>query len=110
MNKLSMLAVLALVILFFIISSPWLTPSTINSIVASAIESSQEDMVDGCGMDCNGCGVKKVEKVAFGSIAKIEFACGLIPEDLPEYHEEARVFISFLGTVHQVGEKRIPNF
>jgi len=30
----------------------------------------------------------------------IEYACGLIPEDLPEYHEHTTAFVSALGTVH----------
>jgi hypothetical protein len=33
-------------------------------------------------------------------LVTIEYACGLIPADLPEYHQRATSFISPLGTVH----------
>jgi hypothetical protein len=38
--------------------------------------------------------------VLFGYRVEIEYACGLLKEDLKENHETRNLFVSFLGTVH----------
>ncbi len=55
---------------------------------------------DGCGFNCKDCGFKSSEKTLLGRKVIIEYACGLLPSDSPEYHKKKELFVSFLGTVH----------
>ncbi len=89
-----------LVILVLLAWSPWITKSYAENRVVEAFEESQKDIVDGCGFNCNGCGVKESQKTLFGYFVKIEYACGLLPSDSPEYHRTTTKFVSFIGTVH----------
>jgi hypothetical protein len=79
--------------------SPWITKDYAENTVTRAFEESQKDIVDGCGFDCNGCGVKESAKTLFGYSVKIEYACGFLPSDSPEYHHTTIKFVSFMGTL-----------
>jgi hypothetical protein len=80
--------------------SPWVTESFAAARAVYAFEKQWRHTQDGCGFHCKGCGVRNTEKVPFGRTVEIEFACGLLPSDSPEYHRTQTRFVSFLGTVH----------
>jgi hypothetical protein len=89
--------VLGLVLLVW---SPWLTRAGVETRIRGAFQAAWGGVVDGCGFNCEGCGVVRVERLAAGYRATIEYACGLLPEDSPAYHVTDRVYVSPLGTVH----------
>lgn len=81
-------------------ASPWLTPEWAAETAAQHFEQGWYQVADGCGFNCEDCGVTDVQRAVFGFRVSIEYACGLIPADLPEYHQNAQGFVSFLGSVH----------
>jgi hypothetical protein len=96
---------LILVVLAFIILSawsPWLTQAYAEARAAEAFDKAWEFVIDGCGTNCKGCGAVAFQRVPFGALVTIEYACGLIPADLPEYHQQVTAFVSALGTVHRL--------
>ena len=61
--KLPLVTALFLVAMFLALFSPWLTPPTVEKIVFNAVVDSQKNVIDGCGFNCKGCGVKILDKV-----------------------------------------------
>jgi hypothetical protein len=82
--------------------SPWMPAGRAAAAAEEAFDRAWEGVVDGCGLDCEGCGARPVAKVPFGYVVQLEYACGMIPADLPEYHERATLLVSMLGTVHGI--------
>jgi hypothetical protein len=35
-------------------------------------------------------------------LVTLEYGCGMLPADTPEYHERTLIFVSSLGTVHGI--------
>jgi len=84
--------------------APWVTDAAARERAVAAFETGQSGIADGCGFSCKGCGPTATRKVAFGRRVSIEYACGLLPADLPEYHRRQEVFVSAIGTVHGLPE------
>jgi hypothetical protein len=80
--------------------SPWLTKEFVENRAITLFNQAWESVIDGCGTNCNGCGAVSSRRVPFGMFVTIEFACGLIPEDSPAYHQRTSVFVSPFGSVH----------
>jgi hypothetical protein len=80
--------------------SPWLTQSFAESRAVDSFNSSWSTVIDGCGTNCKGCGAINSKRVIFGFEVTLEYGCGLMPEDIPTYHEHATGFVSAFGTVH----------
>jgi len=80
--------------------SPWLTQASAEVRAVDSFNEAWESVADGCGMNCKGCGTVSSQRVPFGVTVTIDYACGLIPADLPEYHQQSIAFVSMLGTVH----------
>ena len=80
--------------------SPWLTPSFAETRAVDSFNKAWEFVADGCGTFCKGCGAIESQRVPFGVLVRLEYGCGLIPADSPEYHEYATIFVSAIGTVH----------
>jgi hypothetical protein len=80
--------------------SPWLTRASGEQRAVDSFNRAWALVVDGCGTSCKGCGAVSSQRVLFGVQVTIDYACGLIPADLPEYHQQTTVFVSPLGTVH----------
>ncbi|WP_201008922.1 hypothetical protein [Paenibacillus glycanilyticus] len=99
MKKL-ILSVISLIFIAGITSSPWITVSFAEHRAINTFEGQWKNVSDGCGFDCKNCGVKSTEKVLFGRKVVVEYACGTLPSDSPEYHKRKELFVSFLGTVH----------
>ncbi|TSC92019.1 MAG: hypothetical protein CEN90_134 [Parcubacteria group bacterium Licking1014_17] len=91
---------IGLVLLLIFVWAPWITKGYAESIVSERFSAKWQGVGDGCGFNCKGCGVKESHRTLFGITVKIEYACGMLPSDSPEYHRIDSVFVSFLGTVH----------
>jgi hypothetical protein len=89
----------AVIILILIAWSPWITRSYAENKVVEDFEEKWEGIIDGCGFDCIGCGVTDSKRTLFGYVVIAEFACGMLPEDSPEYHVTGKYFVSFLGII-----------
>jgi hypothetical protein len=96
----SILVAFALVITFA--WSPWLTETYAETRAVEAFDKAWEFVVDGCGTNCKGCGAVSSQRMPFGVLVTIEYACGLIPADTPQYHQRTTAFVSGLGTVHGI--------
>lgn len=95
-----LIVILNVLLLAFTAWAPWISETSAQNAVTSRFEDAWEGVVDGCGLNCNGCGPVEAWRVPFGVRVRLKFACGLIPADLPEYHEQEVYFVSFLGAVH----------
>jgi len=80
--------------------SPWITQRYAQERAVNSFNKSWEYVIDGCGTNCKGCGAISSQRTIFGSFVTIEYACGMIPEDTPEYHYQATGFVSAIGTVY----------
>jgi len=81
--------------------SPWLTQSFAETRAVDSFNRSWATVIDGCGTNCKGCGAISSKRVTFGMEVTLEYGCGLMPEDTPQYHEQATGFVSVFGTVHR---------
>jgi len=80
--------------------SPWLTQEFAEVRAVDSFNRAWLSVIDGCGTNCKGCGAIKSQRVPFGVEVTLEYGCGLMPADTPEYHERKTGFVSAVGTVH----------
>ena len=99
-RKLLTVAITTLVVIILFLWAPWISGSYAKERAVAEFERAWLNVADGCGFACHGCGAAEVKKVAFGMQVTLEFACGMLPEDSPENHQQADVFVSFLGKVY----------
>lgn len=91
----------ALIIIVGLVAwSPWLTRASAKNRVVTSFNKSWEYVADGCGTDCKGCGAVSSTRIPFGILVTLEYGCGMIPKDTPEYHKHTHAFVSLFGTVH----------
>lgn len=102
LRKSSALILVALVLVIVSAWSPWLTRASAEARAVEIFNKAWKLVADGCGTSCNGCGAVSSRRVPFGVLVTIEYACGLIPADLPNYHQQTTVFVSLLRTVHGI--------
>lgn len=93
-------AILAVLLIALIAWSPWLTISIAKVRAVDAFNRSWTSVIDGCGTNCKGCGAVEAQRVLFGVKVTLEYGCGMMPEDTPQYHKRASGFVSAFGTVH----------
>jgi len=98
MRKIALI-VLALIVIALLLWAPWLTRQSAEQRAIDRFNAIWDGVVDGCGFNCRGCGVVGSERTLLGYAVEIEYACGLIPEDIPAYHQLGRAFVSIIGTV-----------
>ncbi|MBI2233188.1 MAG: hypothetical protein HYU56_04665 [Candidatus Aenigmarchaeota archaeon] len=99
-NKRILIFIIGIILLLIITWSPWITNTYAERLASEGFTAEWQDVMDGCGFNCNGCGIKESQRTLFGVNVKIEYACGMLPSDSPEYHRTDTVFVSFLGTIH----------
>ena len=99
-RKFPLLALSALALTILFAWSPWLTPTSAETRAVNMFNRAWEAVADGCGMNCQGCGAISSRRVPFGVLVTLDYACGMIPADLREYHRQSTTFVSPLGTVH----------
>ncbi len=100
MDKRIIPAVVFLALVIGLVWAPWLTQQYAERRVVDEFRAAWEDVVDGCGFQCEGCGVKTLQRELTGYAATIEYACGLLPSDSSTFHETRLVHVSVFGTVH----------
>ena len=100
LRKFSFVAVILLILIVMCAWSPWLTQVSAEVRAVNSFVRAWEYVADGCGMNCKGCGAVSSQRVPFGVLVTLEYACGLIPSDSPEYHRQTTTFVSAIGTVH----------
>lgn len=100
MKRKPLLLVIFLLVLILVIWSPWIGETYAKEHAVAEFERAWLNVADGCGFNCHGCGAVASRKVPFGTQVTLEFACGMLPSDSPEYHQQAAVFVSSLGTVY----------
>jgi hypothetical protein len=99
-RKFSSAILVALALVILLSWSPWLTQASAEVRAVRSFNKTWESVADGCGTNCNGCGAISSQRLPFGVLVTIEYACGLIPADSPEYHQRSTAFVSPFGTVH----------
>lgn len=94
--------VLALVVclssVLMLVWSPWLTSDRAVNIVKIAFETKWRGVADGCGF--SGLGIRSVQRTLLGYTVTIEYACGMLPSNSPQFNQQADVYVSPLATVH----------
>lgn len=80
--------------------APWVSTHSAEAAAVRSFERQWREVADGCGFNCSGCGAVASRRAPFGARVTLEYACGLLPADLPEYHQRAEVFVSPFGSVH----------
>ena len=100
MRKLLTNLILLLMLLGLAAWSPWITTEFARARAEGGFAEAWDGVIDGCGIHCNGCGAKAVEKDLFGAWVTLEYACGMLPADTPEYHQTHTGWVSFFGTLH----------
>jgi hypothetical protein len=99
-SRLTLVTIIALVVIALFAWSPWINGQYAKERAVAEFERAWLNVADGCGFACHGCGAVSSKKVLFGMQVTLEYACGLLPADAPENHQQATVFISFLGKVY----------
>lgn len=94
-KKINIIITGLIVLLALLAWSPWITKTYAEKKVVEAFEESQKGVVDGCGFNCEGCGVTNSNKMPFGYKVNIKFKCSM-----KDYFREDTKFLSFIGTVH----------
>ena len=94
-KKLKLSIIGFLIILVLLSWSPWITKTYAEKKVIEAFEESQKGIVDGCGFNCEGCGIADSNKMLFGYKVNIKFKCGM-----KNYFRVHAKFVSFIGSVH----------
>lgn len=92
--------VLAILIFAIFAWAPWINTSYAKERAVAEFERAWLNVADGCGFGCHGCGSIETKKVLFGTQVTLEYACGMLPADSSEYHQQAEVFVSFMGKVY----------
>ena len=103
-NKKIIIASVCIILLILLIWAPWITNDFAEKKVIQSFEAVYSDVVDGCGFNCEGCGVKESHRTLFGYTVTIEYACGMLPSDSPEFHRIDTIYVSLFGTVHGIGK------
>ena len=92
MNKWLYVTGCAILTAVFVLA-PWITKDYAEETVSGQFSSKWQGVMDGCG-------VKGSYRTFFGYAVEIEYACGLLPSDSPEYHRTEELYVTFIGTIH----------
>ena len=99
-RKYFLVAMIALLVIALFVWSPWIHEAYAKERAVALFERTWLNVADGCGFGCHGCGAAAWKRVPFGAQVTLEYACGTLPADSPEYHQQIDVFVSFLGKVY----------
>jgi len=99
-RKLLTVTITTLVVVVLFLWSPWITGVYAKERAVAEFERAWLNVADGCGFACHGCGAIAVKKIPFGTQVTLDYACGMLPADLPEYHQKVNAFVSFTGKVY----------
>lgn len=100
------LAVLFVFILVLLAWSPWITKDYAESRAVEEFNREWYQVQDGCGFNCQNCGIYKSEKTFFGYDVTILYSCGFKdypPTGSPDWQD--KIFVSPFGTVHTISHE-----
>lgn len=100
MKRIKYLTIVIVIILGLLAWSPWIDEAYAKERAVAAFERAWLNVADGCGFGCHGCGAIHVSDIPFGKLVRLEYACGMLPADSPEFHQRAEVYVSFIGKVY----------
>jgi len=98
MNRIPSFIIVLIILLGLLAWSPWVTQDYAEGKATQEFTSSWEGVIDGCGFNCDGCGVKSSQKKLFGYSVTIGYGCGM--KTAAEAAETGKIFVSAIGTVH----------
>ena len=103
-NKWVWITILLLLILVFA-WSPWITKDFAEKMVIDDFNKKWCQVVDGCGFNCENCGVYESNKALFGYEVIILYSCGFkeYPTEIPDWQD--KIFVSPFGTVHTLSHQ-----
>jgi hypothetical protein len=104
MKRLSIIAAIIIIIALFA-WAPWMSEASAKDSVNVYFEKQNKGIVDGCGFNCDGCGIKSAEKIAFGYAVEVEYACGLLPADSKQYHTTRTFKVYSFGVTKEIVPK-----
>ena len=101
MKKFLLTSLIIAILVFGIFAwSPWISGQYAKTRAVAQFERTWLNVADGCGFGCHGCGAVDWKRIPFGVQVTLEYACGMLPEDSPEYHQQINVYVSPLGKVY----------
>jgi len=101
MKKYILISLIVAIIAFGIFAwSPWINEHFAKERAVAQFERAWLNVADGCGFNCHGCGAVDWKRIPFGAQVTLEYACGMLPEDTPEYHQQINVYVSSFGKVY----------
>ncbi|NQV08336.1 hypothetical protein HQ529_00625 [Candidatus Woesearchaeota archaeon] len=95
-----LITVFVIVLLVILIWAPWITKNYAENRVSEEFSSKWDGVMDGCGFNCDGCGIKESHRALFGYSVEIEYACGMKISSSEFKNKIDNIFVSFLSTVH----------
>jgi hypothetical protein len=101
-RKLLISLTIAIIVFGILAWSPWISGQYAKERAVAEFERAWLNVADGCGFACHNCGAEAWKRVPFGAQVTLEYACGMLPEDSPEYHQQINVYVSSLGKVYGV--------
>ena len=104
MRRTLLLPFVVLAIFGLLLWSPWITREAAELRTEQALLDAWQNVADGCGINCNGCGAIQSQRMPLGVLVTLEYGCGMLPTDTPEYHEKAIAFVSTFGKVYGIPE------
>jgi hypothetical protein len=104
MKRLSIIAAIIIIIALFA-WAPWMTEASAKDSAKTAFEAKWKGVIDGCGFNCDGCGVKEATKILFGYAVEVEYACGLLPADSKQYHTLRTFKVYSFGVTKEIVPK-----
>jgi len=85
-----------LIIIIFLLAllawSPLQTKDAAERKAMSAFESGQTGIIDGCGFNCDGCGIESSQKIPFGYLVNLKYKCGM-----KNYFRGESIFVTPIG-------------
>ncbi len=97
--------IVGFIVLILTTWAPWITTGVATRIVTKKFTAQWFGVMDGCVLNCDGCGIKKVQRTPFGVKVNIAYVCGVQQINSLANQKAKTIFVSFLGTVH--GLKKI---
>ena len=97
------LIITSLIILLILLAwSPWITKNYAETSVLKKFNQTWYGVNDGCGFNCNECGIKDSHKTLFGYIVKIEYDCGMTIYNpyINSKPKQDNIYVSPLGQVY----------
>ena len=92
--------IMILIVLAAFLWSPWISGQYAKERAVAEFERTWLNVADGCGFACHDCGAVAWKKAPFGAQVTLEYACGTVSFDASDSHQQAAVFVSFLGKVY----------